>query len=377
MIKIKNKTKKVYLTVKQGSVLAYSLIILAMMITIVATLSIATTVGKKSASSTDSSVQAYQNADSGAQKALKAIKNSSGKISVAFPTYDSNCDVTSNDVGFGQYKLSFYSDTDATAAAKISTCTSADISSIQSIKSVGTYNNTIRAVQVTMDNSCKIDSYTKLLLHADGSGNSFVDSSTSSIKTIVAHGGVTQSDTQAVFGGKSAYFNGTPDYLTVLHNSDFEFGTEDWTIDAWVYFKSFKRYIDIVEDINYVDSSTRGWSFLVDNNTEFQNWYSGSDYKGVTFNTPLSTGTWYHLAQERSGNFLYFFLDGVLQGSPQNVTGISFTPTAPTPTTLAIGYDDVVFGAYALDGYIDELHISKGVARFPLSGFTPYSSACK
>ena len=60
---------------KKGSILAYSLIILAMMLAIATSISIATINEKKSASGTEFSMQALQTADDGSQIALKKIKS--------------------------------------------------------------------------------------------------------------------------------------------------------------------------------------------------------------------------------------------------------------------------------------------------------------
>jgi hypothetical protein len=77
------------------------------------------------------------------------------------------------------------------------------------------------------------DKFTKLLLHGDGTGNSFVDSSASE-QTITAVGNVTQSTAQSQFGGKSILFDGTGDYLSIADNEDLDLGTGDFTIDTWI-----------------------------------------------------------------------------------------------------------------------------------------------
>ena len=76
-----------------------------------------------------------------------------------------------------------------------------------------------------------------LLLHMDGTAASFVDSS-SSPKTITVLGNAAQSATQSKWGGKSAYFDGTSSAGTVVSaaSSAFDFGSGDWTIEAWVDF---------------------------------------------------------------------------------------------------------------------------------------------
>ena len=76
------------------------------------------------------------------------------------------------------------------------------------------------------------DSYDKLILHANGIGASFIDSSASA-HAITAIGNATQSATQSKFGGKSGYFDGTGDYLRMAASSDFAF-TGDFTMDVWI-----------------------------------------------------------------------------------------------------------------------------------------------
>jgi hypothetical protein len=147
MPKTKIKTDK-------ASILAYSLIIMAMMIAIAATMSIATVVEKKSASSTDFSVQAYQTADSGVQLAIKQINakisegNGTDPISSLFP----NCSTATSDGNVfsgADYKLSFFSNKDGLPASAMD-CSSGKIKDIRSIKSIGTYKDTLRAVQVAV-----------------------------------------------------------------------------------------------------------------------------------------------------------------------------------------------------------------------------------
>ena len=150
---------KTYFTAKRGSVLAYSLIILAMMVAIAATMSVATVIEKKSASSTDFSVQAYQTADSGVQLAIKKIKTATSSdadatIAEAFSATGS-CDDTGNTIATvtsadaGSYILTFFSDD---AGTKITDCDD-KVTSIASIKSIGTYKDTVRAVQVAVASS--------------------------------------------------------------------------------------------------------------------------------------------------------------------------------------------------------------------------------
>ena len=76
--------------------------------------------------------------------------------------------------------------------------------------------------------------YTKLsfLSHFDG-----VDGSTTFTdetgKSIVPYGDTKISSTQSKFGGSSAYFDGSGDYLAIAASNDFEFGAGDFTVECW------------------------------------------------------------------------------------------------------------------------------------------------
>lgn len=140
---------------KKGSVLAYSLIILSIMLAIVATISAVTVMEKKGASSTTFSTQAYQTADSGIQLAMQKIKqNQNGTI---YGVFENNCKeidgvakVEGTDAGLGgesSYTLTFF-DKSATLV-QISDCDDLVVN-IGSIKSVGEYKDTVRAIQIKL-----------------------------------------------------------------------------------------------------------------------------------------------------------------------------------------------------------------------------------
>ena len=62
----------------------------------------------------------------------------------------------------------------------------------------------------TVTNTETYDSYTKLMLHMEGSGNSFTDSAAS--KAVTANHDVTQTTAQYKLGGNSAVFDGSGDF---------------------------------------------------------------------------------------------------------------------------------------------------------------------
>lgn len=153
---MKNKIKSIksyFLKNKKASILAYSLIVVSVMIVIATSISVVTVIEKKGAVSTDASVQAYQTADSGVQMAIKEINkiiSTGNSSSTSIGSVFANCvDPNSADGSIfagAEYKLSFFSDEEGNTPIGCS----ATIDQIQSIKSVGTYKDTVRAVQVAV-----------------------------------------------------------------------------------------------------------------------------------------------------------------------------------------------------------------------------------
>lgn len=182
-----------------------------------------------------------------------------------------------------------------------------------------------------------------MLLHADGSGNSFTDSSASG-HTITITGSTTQSATQSKFGGKSLSENAGDTSITDsgTYSADFGFGTGDFTIDLWVYM----TYQGAQQD--FIDARTT---------TDILEFYSPATSLGVWMPGPVSiTGgtipinTWTHVAVARHSGSVVLFINGTSVAS-----GVS---TYDVPST----YIDI--GRANFRGYMDEIRVSKGIARY-------------
>jgi hypothetical protein len=160
-----------------------------------------------------------------------------------------------------------------------------------------------------------IDSFTKLLLHCDGTdaATTFTDSSDSS-HTVTAGGGAQIDTAQQVFGTASALFDGVSDNLSLDGSSDFAFGTGDFTIDMWVRLNAVGIQQSLYDGRpsgtgsgNYVRLYITSGNLLA---------YGGiAEGIAITGSAALAAGTWYHVAVTRSGTTTRLFLNGVLQGS--------------------------------------------------------------
>jgi hypothetical protein len=164
------------------------------------------------------------------------------------------------------------------------------------------------------------------------------------------------------YGTGALKFNGTTDYLTIPNNSNFSFGTGDFTIEMWVYASSFSGYRTLI-DARGSDSTVSYGLFLETTSGQLY-WYDGSAAQTSSSGPPLNT--WTHIAAVRTLGVLKMFVAGVQVYSAANTNAQN--PTGP----LLIG-KNIGSSAY-FNGYIDELRITKGYARYT-TAFTPASGS--
>lgn len=214
------------------------------------------------------------------------------------------------------------------------------------------------------------DSYTKLLIHCDGADTSttFTDESGKTVTTV----GNAQVDTAyKVFGTGSLLLDGSGDALTLADSDDWNFGSGDFTID----FRFKKNRNGTRESLmgQCNSSATQATvGFLLEtsdiNKLEFQLGVSGGN-KTLSSSGTITDTNFHHLAIVRYGNTITQYIDGNADGTV-SVTGVTAQNSA---NLLGIGQ----WGEYTgrnFQGWIDEVRISKGIARWT-SNFTPPTSA--
>jgi len=211
-----------------------------------------------------------------------------------------------------------------------------------------------------------------LLLHGDGAnGSTTITDSSLSPKSVTVVGGAKISTAQGKFGGSSLFFDGVDasnTALTVADSPDFHFPGA-YTIEFWIRPSSFKAvntWLYLQADqigtpapirIDLTASSGLISVFGSSNNTS---WLFTS---GLTSTTALPLGTWSHVALADDGVTARLFVNGVLQASRAT------WPKTDSANLLRIG------GAYTggdreFDGYMDDIRVTKGVARYTAS-FAP------
>jgi hypothetical protein len=172
------------------------------------------------------------------------------------------------------------------------------------------------------------------------------------------------STTQSQFGGSSMYFDGTGDYLLIPTTVALAF-PGDYTLECWVYLNSVSGNQGVYSSIDNSGDSNQGIAISFSNTSFLATSYiSGGD--AITHQTAVTTGQWYHLAMVRSDSTTKSYLNGV-QSTGTTTSTYSLTQSG---STIGSAYP----GTNPLNGYINDLRITKGYARYTAT-FTPPTTA--
>ncbi len=172
------------------------------------------------------------------------------------------------------------------------------------------------------------------------------------------------------FGPTSGYFSGSygaGGVISTPDSTDWTWGTNDFTAECW---------------INTTDSEASGGRNLFFNGApgNTQNtaslicyFYLGivtfrcipASYTDINSTIVINDGNWHHIACVRYSGTFYLYVDGVSQGTP--VTQIVDFGDKGYRMSVGGTYGN---SSYNFNGYIDEVRISKDIARYT-SNFTP------
>ena len=163
-----------------------------------------------------------------------------------------------------------------------------------------------------------------------------------------------------VFGATSA--------LSIAPASPLVFGTNDWTIDFWVYLTNESSQFNFTSQ----DDNLNGFeAFVSSYNNQIEFLYSYNNAVLVEFKCPnvLTTGQWHHVVYSRYGNTPLVFVDGILQTLTitHDFTGVNMQSI---PDNFVIGADPTL-PAPSFNGYIQEFRVSVGVARWTANFIPP------
>ena len=179
-------------------------------------------------------------------------------------------------------------------------------------------------------------------------------------------------NTQSIFGADSGYFDGVSDYIVVA-NKDFNFGTDDFTIEFWIYPLAYGNSTGGGQIFGTVNGAFRGYSINLGENIDrfriVSNAAPGAwaDTLVVSAGGGPNLGEWSHMAVVRFGRTLTIYKNGVSVAT----TAYAYTNDLYFEGNIGVigRYNE---GTYIRDfnGYIDKLKVTRHLAKYK-GNFTP------
>lgn len=209
------------------------------------------------------------------------------------------------------------------------------------------------------------DAQTVSVLHMNGTNGSTTFTDATGLRTWTTAGNAQIATATSKFGGGSGSFDGNGDYVLAPTSTDFDFAA-DFTIDFWANISTLGRINTMVCREDGSGNAAIMCRIDASNNTDFFYRDAANNIIGrIQVAAAISTAAWNHFAYVRNGSNFTLYKNGVSIG----------TATSAAVGTTSYAFPVAVGGRQgtaieALLGYMDEVRISKGIARWT-ANFTP------
>ena len=206
-----------------------------------------------------------------------------------------------------------------------------------------------------------------LLLHGNGTnGSTTITDSSPSPKTVTPVGNAQISTAIADPFGNSTRgvlaLDGTGDAIETSASLSLAYGSDDFTIETWAYFNTLDGSTTVArlssgssfDGILFVHGASSGNAglYITSSGTAWDIFANAAAFTGLT------TNTWIHLALSRNGSNFKTFVNG-----SQVISFTSLSSIRQLSNIARIGAANPS-GQVAMNGYIDDFRITKGVARY-------------
>jgi hypothetical protein len=165
------------------------------------------------------------------------------------------------------------------------------------------------------------------------------------------------------FGTGSLKFDGGGDYLIGASTPNTNIDGGNFTLEAWVYLSDATQVSPIIAK-NF--GGAGGYMFWVQSTLRLRVYDSSASATTVTSSASISNNTWTFVAVVRNSDTLTLYINGVADGTA------SYSSTSTNSAAIEVGgYGS---GTASMNGYLDEVRITKGYARYTAT-FTPPTAA--
>ena len=257
---------------------------------------------------------------------------------------------------------------------------------------------------------------TAILLNAEPGANFLVDSSSNNFTPTPSSPAPTSASTgptffddsssydQLVFGinfptsssmGPDTYtgsilFNGTNQYLSIARAAQFNYSTNDFTWEMWIYptATTWANNGAAFYLIDHGPQNNQGTLHYISNKLVYYNYYNVANIPPYTVAVQfpslytisggsIAANTWTHVAVCRQNLVTRMFLNGKLVSSGPDPydyavqSGSPFTVPPITPATQSVTIGVRTDGQYPFKGNISNIRIVNGVSIYNVGNFTP------
>ena len=226
-----------------------------------------------------------------------------------------------------------------------------------------------------------LDRFTPIGTDMSGNGNDFSNNNAAvDLVTDSPSGVAVQRQPEANPTG-SVVFDGDSDHLTITDNGDLNFGSNDWTIECFLYARnlggstdgdSYERHYPIIQKGNSASNNLYDWRLYYGDHTSSGDVgyiYFDSSAASCNFTNThaIKRNQWRHIALVRDGSTLRMFLNGV-QVSTNSISSAIDNDY----TEIKIGFNDLgAAGDTYHNGFISNLRVVNGTAVYKTNFAAP------
>jgi VCBS repeat-containing protein len=186
-------------------------------------------------------------------------------------------------------------------------------------------------------------------------------------KVVTCHTDVALSNAQTMFGNTLRFPGTCPSYIAIPRDSDFDFGSGDFTIEMFLYLNSAPASLFSLVSLCFAISPWYSLRFRVLSNLRLYGLvsFNGSAVHTFEASASIPVQEWRHVAIERKNGTFYLVMHGQVVATLAGLSGSLYHSTRdPVQVGADFSSSNITCDRPYLNGYIAQLRVTKGVARY-------------